>query len=246
MDSQVFIKATSKIKVLNAIEKLKQVSTFHAGHWSSAKYFDEDLHKRGIVSPIEIYHQYKMPNGYSEKEYEDYIMWLSELVFFEPDRILNIPKYVEKATYGSNMSVQEKQDYKNLLNKPLEDLNDLEKQDLVAILLKQKASVDYEIQNQINIIKKLNPELKDIIIPRGKELDFLIGVTSEFHQDDINYFLHIKEMNKEHAEQEKFRKTIGMKTYALFIEPSRRQKIINAVRMNIKSILDNQNLQNRP
>lgn len=235
MSTEVFTKSTSKIKVLNAIEKLKQDSTFQNGHWSSAQYFDEDLRKKGIVPPIEIYHQYKMPDGYSEKEYEDYIMWLNELSFFEPDRILNIPKYVNKITYGTDMSAREKQDYENLLNKSLKNLNDEEKQEVVAILLKQKSSANIEIRKQIDIIKKLNPELKDITVPYGKEFDFLIGVTSEFHHDDIKYFLSIKDINQEHAEQEKFRKTIGMDTYSLFIEPNRRQKILNTMRMNINS-----------
>lgn len=235
MATEVFTKSTSKMKVLNAIEKLKQESTFQNGHWSSAQYFDEDLRKKGIVPPIELYHQYKMPDGYSEKEYEDYIMWLTELSFFEPDRILNIPKYVDKMTYGSDMSIQEKQDYENLLNKSLKNLNDEEKQEVVAILSKQKSSANQEIRKQIDIIKKLNPELKDIPVLYGKEFDFLIGVTSKFHHDDIKYFLSIKDINQERAEQEKFRKTIGMDTYSLFIEPNRRQKILNTVRMNINS-----------
>lgn len=243
MSEQSFKIAEHKIKLKNVIQKLKQEATFQSGHWSSSLYFEQDLKKNGIIPPIEIYHQYKMPDGYSEKEYEDYIMWLFELIYFDSDRIMNIPKYIDKITYGTDMSEQEKQDYKNQLEKTISGLSDLEKQQIVNMIIQDRQSAPDEIYNQIKLIKSLNPELKDINIPRGKESDFLIGVTSCFHPDDIKYFLSLNDINKARSEIDKFRNTIGINTYSLFLSPERMQKILDSFQQ--KHILNTKISQNQ-
>ena len=181
MKQQAFLDATKKVKIQTVIEKMKKDATFRDGHWSSSEYFERDLKQKGIIPPIEIHHQYKFPKGFSEKTFEDHVMWLEDLKWFEPEKILDTNNYVDRLTAGSSMSKEEIQDLKKQLSEPLKGLNDNEKQEVIDILSKQQLSANEELKKQINAVQKLNPELQDIKIPAGKEVDFLIGVTSGFH-----------------------------------------------------------------
>jgi hypothetical protein len=230
MKKQSFKSAVLTMKLQMVVNELKKLETFQSGHWSSSEYLEQDLKSKGIVPPIEIYHKYKMPYGYTEKEYEDYVMWLLSLLWFEPNKILNIPEYVNKTLSGTNITDEEKQSYQNKLNKPVENLSDDEKSALVELLLKEQKLAPKEILNQINMVKNINPEVKDIKINTGQEADFLIGITSGFHPDDIKYFLSITDFDKAREEKKK----LGMNTYALFMEPKRMQKIIDAVQEHSK------------
>jgi len=230
MHKSDFANAIWAIKKKAVIDQLKQEATFQSGHWSSSQDFDSYLKSQGIISPIEIYHPYKMPAGYTEKSYEDFIMWQSFLQFFTQTRITNIPKYVHDTTDGTTMSEPEKQEYINQLEQTLSDLTEEEKKEIVMYLTEEQSHASNILAQQVNIIKQLNPELQNIDVPKDKILDFLIGVTSAFHPEDIKYYLGIQDFDKEHQKQEEFRQLLGFNPGSLYMEHNRILQLTDAVR----------------
>lgn len=230
-----FYDATKIQQVLSNI--LDKEAVFQNGHWSSAANFERWLKEDGFVPACQISHQYKFPDGISEADYEKKVINnMYYLALFDPLRIEDPKRYVDFVYKDiPDATDEEKQQHLNRLNDITGELNDEEKQKIIAHFTsaENRAIARFNIKNMVHEIKQLNPVLADIPVKDLKDADdLLIGVTSRFHPEDIKYFItenkKVGGMDKIRQDQKLFYTALNYSPN-LFMAPSRIKQIVNGI-----------------
>lgn len=231
-------------KVISNI--LDKEAVFQQGHWSSAVNFERWLSEDGFIPACKISHQYKFPNGITEADYEKKVTNNMHYIAFNPLRIKDPKQYIELIYQNiPDVTATEKQEVLDILNGVTGELNDTEKQKVIAHFTSPEnvANARLNIKNMVHEIKQLNPELTDIPITSIEDAnDLLIGITSRFHPEDIKYFITEKKkiggLDKIRQDQKLFYTVLDYSPN-LFIAPSRIKQIVNGI------ILQKQKLSTR-
>lgn len=135
---------TDKIDIL-AYENARKLG-LETKYSSSAAEFAQYSDELGFVSPVEIWHKYKLPNNMTSAELSNLVRRLDFLYYY--DAIHNADKEIEQA----------------------------------------QATVHQELNNLIDTVKQLNPDLA-FIDSYAHRFDFIYGVCYGFPPADIDYFL---------------------------------------------------------
>ncbi len=194
-------------KIQDALKMLIVVtSQLQYGYSSSSKDLDEKLKKAGIIPPVKLYYDYKLPNNMSPEDYEAEV---DELVFY----------YV----FDENSDAE-------MFEKYTEALNGDEKAELLSFIKKRQENNDNLIVLEAAKVKALNPELRKIVttVKRGDKvleiwpkLSLLSGAAYGFAPEDIKYFINRpyptpEQVKIENAEYDEFEKLTGIRpTYVL-------------------------------
>ncbi len=246
MDGKTDRKFYNETKIQKVINNILDKEATFRGHWSSATNFEGWLKEDGFIPPCEISHQYKFPDGIPEEMYEKMVMNnMYYLGGFRPLRIENPEQYVEFVYQGvPGVSAQEKQELLDYLNGVTGELNEVEKRKVIMHFTNpENQSVALQnIKNMVREIKQLNPVLANVSVDSLEDAnDLLIGVTSRFHPDDINYFITTKKtdgLDKIRQDQEPLKSALGYGPN-LFVAPSRISQIVNGIQMQRQNKMQN-------
>ena len=208
-------------------EKLKKVlrdlmitwTHLRYGYSSSAKEFSDKLSKKGIVLPIKLFYEYKLPNDISPKDYEIIVQEINfYTMYFKGE--LNDPDILK--FYDPQLS-------------------DSEKEILESYILQRQGEYDKKLELAVAQVRLLNPELNHIKIDKkiSGKLCFLEGVNYGFAPEEIEYFLNRKLTNElleqENKEFNELEKLLGfVPEYVL--DPKHMQIILTAARTYNKKI----------
>ena len=231
MQSEKFHQAAKIQRIINRLKENEAV--FQAGHWSSAENFESRLRADGFTPPIPISHKYKFPESLPEKECEDMAMWLIYIIFFNPMRIYDTKKYVEMVTAGTQMTNEEKNAWYDNMMQITGELSDTEKQQIVAFFERAQRHTMSDFAKLAQNLQKLNPETADIKFDETSPnslSDFVIGMTSRFHPDDIKYFMTTDNLAMARENGEKIGDLLGYSPN-VFIEPKRVNQLISGIIM---------------
>ncbi len=225
---------TRAAKIQGVINRIRtQEAVFQAGHWSSAENFEAQLRADGFTPPVSISHKYNFPDNLPEKECEDMVMWLIYIIYFDPMRIYDPLGYAKMRTGGTPMSPEEKQAYYDNMQKITGELNNTEKEQIVAFFERAQRHAMDDLAKLARNLQKLNPEIADIKIDETsvRDLtDLVIGMTSRFHPDDIKYYMSITDYDTALQKRAKLGEILGYEP-RVFIDPKRVDKIVNGITM---------------
>ena len=221
-----------KQKVQTVIDDLlNKEAGFQNGHWSSAQDFDIVLKKHGFVPTIEIYHTYKFPGKFDEQSFEQYVMQQEYIHTFDPDRVMNPAKYIQKFFRGTTVPEHEQKQYLADLEKITGRLSDEEKEYVVHYFQTEQPKALARLSRYLPELKVLNPEIRDI---KPKTIfdfmDLYVGMTSRFHPEDIAYFCSLEPTKHEAAikNQDKAISVLGVAPN-LLMAPKRLQQLIDGI-----------------
>ena len=142
---------------------------------SSAEQFDRRLREFGVVPPVKLFYQYKLPGDVSGEVYEKHLALWSLPVWFV-DGSLDC-----KAVHDM---------MNNLVKECTESLTDDERQDLLDKIRASGDAAIRHLQQEVDVVKNLNPELSDISFNSTIILSFLLGVDYGYAPEDIDYFIN--------------------------------------------------------
>lgn len=226
---------------------VKDVTILRFGFDSSSQQMEDMLYKAKVPLPVKLYYKYKLPDNVSPQTFE----WTVQravyvLSKFHEDHILNVTKYYLDSfisfidlhgynDYTVEVGRQRFADGAKTITTQLEQLNHAERQELANTISESKKSYFVYIQQLVDWLKKVNPELQPVRVNTDdvdSMSDFLQGVVYGFAPEDIDYFLNT-DMRVRNAETDKIyahlEKMKMCPTY--IIRPDRAQKILDSVLM---------------
>ena len=222
-----------KQKVHNVIKNLLDHEALfpYEQHESSAQIFYDKLLRHGFKPTIEVCHEYKFPNGYDEASFEKYIFQQAYIHLFDPERVIDTEKYVQKFYAGMDADVPEdlQKGYLADLLKITGALSDEEKAYVADYFLSEQPKAFPRMVAFWPEIKRLNPEIADI--NPQKPIDFYnlyIGMTSRFHPEDIKYFSNLTDFETADKNQNKIEDVLGFGP-GFRIAPHRIQQLIDGI-----------------
>ncbi|MCQ2562501.1 MAG: hypothetical protein MJ158_02720 [Alphaproteobacteria bacterium] len=200
----------------------------HYGIYSApSQDFDTKLKKVKIISPVELWHKYKFPNGFTDKSFERYVYQQSYIRTFDADRIIAPEKYIHKFF---TVSKDKQKQYTKKLAFITCDLSDKEKEYIVNYFQNEKDKVFARFKKFLPKLKTLNPEIKDFNPKNVLDLeDLYLGMTSRFNFMDIKYFCGLTDMNTANKNSDKLESLLGFGP-GFHIEPHRLRKLIDAIK----------------
>lgn len=200
-------------------------------HESSAQIFYDKLLQNGFKPTIEVCHEYKFPNGYDEASFEKYIFQQAYIHLFDPERVTNTEKYVQRFYADMDADVPEpvQKEYLADLLKVTGALSDEEKAYVADYFRAEQPKAVARMKSFLPELKKLNPEI-DSINPQSA-FDFYnlyIGMTSRFHLEDIKYFSSLSDFDEADKNQRKLEDVLGFGP-GFRIAPHRIQQLIDQI-----------------
>lgn len=181
-----------KQKVQQVIQELLEHEALgpDAQYYSSAEIFAAKLKDAGILSPIEICHEYKFPNGFDEPSFQRYIFQQLWIHLFDPDRIINPKKYLQRFYDGTDVPAAVQQEYLDELLAVTGDLSAEERAYVADYFKAEQPRALPRMADLLPEIKRQNPEIADINPQDAFAFhDLYIGMASRFHPADIKYFI---------------------------------------------------------
>lgn len=202
-------------------------------HWAlycaPGQDFDKKLQEHGFISPIELWHQYKFPDGFTDESFERYVWKQSYIRTFDSNRIIDPEKYVQQFFAAST---DEQKRYVKELSNITGVLSDEEKEYVVNYFQDEKGKVFTRLKKFLPELKALNPEIKDFNPKTAVGLENLyLGMTSRFHPADIEYFCGLTDMKQANKNADKIESLLGF-TPGFRIEPHRLQKLIATIKQH--------------
>ena len=222
-----------KQKVQNVINYLLEHEALfpYERHESSAQIFYDKLLQNGFKPTIEVCHEYKFPNGYDEASFEKYIFQQAYIHLFDPERVTNTEKYVQRFYADMDTKVPEsvQKNYLADLVKITDSLSAEEKLYVADYFMAEQPKAFPRMVAFLSEIEILNPEIADI--NPQKPFDFYnlyIGMTSRFHPEDIKYFSNLTNFDESDKNQNKIENILGFGP-GFRIAPHRIQQLIDGI-----------------
>lgn len=222
-----------KQKVQNVIKNLLDHEALYSyeQHESSAQIFYDKLLQCGFNPTIEVCHEYKFPKGYDEASFEKYIFQQLYIHLFDPERVINTEKYVQRFYADMDAEVPEpmQKEYLADLLKVTGTLSDEEKEYVADYFRNEQPKAFPRMVAFWSEIKNSNPEIADI--NPQKPIDFYnlyIGMTSRFHPEDIKYFSNLTDFETADKNQNKIETVLGFGP-GFRIAPHRVQQLIDEI-----------------
>lgn len=216
---------------------------------SSAKNYEDFLHKTGVSLPFKLFYEYKYHNNMTPAQYETYITSLLFYISFDKLQILQPEEYVKQLI--ENLAQDEpclppmNEETKAQVLKHhvdlVKDMSDSEKQHITSYICDNREYAQQKLITDVQEIKKLNPELREIKLNLNsiESVIFLSGVISGYAPEDIEYFIQIqselKNIDFSNQRQEEFEQILGKHKSPQFrIRPDRIDIILNEIKKQLK------------
>lgn len=196
---------------------------------SSAQIFYDELLRCGFNPTIEVCHKYKFPKSYDEASFERYIFQQAYIHLFDPERITDTEKYVQRFYAGMDVDVPEpiQKEYLADLLKVTGTLSDEEKVFVADYFHREQPKAFSRMVAFWPEIKSLNPEIADINPQTPFDFyNLYIGMTSRFHPEDIKYFGSITDFEEADKNNNKIETVLGFGP-GFRIAPHRVQQLID-------------------
>ncbi|MBD5389344.1 hypothetical protein HDR63_03775 [bacterium] len=235
-------------KQLNIFDKLLFKDTMLQFPFNSSAMDFEDQIRPYVTPPVQLYHEYMLPNKKTPQEYEYLVQKLVYLLLiFDPQELTDTTNFYVKIsedvlTDAVKMGASDER-LAQITNHYVREIEKVEKilapldaaarQDLVDQIESRLPDARAMAVDQVKQLKRLNPQLERVRVDMTRDLsiaDFLQGVNYGFAPEEIDYFLNTKMEDRNREIDESYRKLaeLGLEpTY--IVRPDRAQKIVDAV-----------------
>lgn len=222
-----------KQKVQNVIKNLLEHEALfpEEQYISSAQKFESKLREHGFEPPIEVCHKYKLPKGYDEESFERYVLQQAYIHLFEPERVTDTEKYVQKfyADMDADVPKSVQKEYLSDLLKFTDKLSAEEKAYVADYFMAEQPKASQRLAAFWPEIKNSNPEIADMNPQKASDFYTLyMGMTSRFHPEDIKYFCDLRNFDEADKNHDKIKDVLGFGP-GFRMCPNRVQQLIDGI-----------------